>query len=89
MTGINDQGEHFELSPDPLLDRLSSALSGIRLGDHDNIEEKLRPVMADAAIFGVDLYEIGMDALVCGYFEELNAGPGAVRQTLKKYVSEV
>ena len=38
------------------------------------------------AIFGVDLYEAGLAEKVCGYLQELAAGPGAVRATLKKYV---
>ena len=38
------------------------------------------------AIFGVDLYEIGLAPKVVTYFKELIAGPGAVRATLVKYV---
>ena len=37
-------------------------------------------------IFGVDLYETGLAGKVCGYLQELTAGAGAVRSTLKKYV---
>ena len=49
-------------------------------------KEQLYPVLSDAAIFGVDLYECGLAEKVIGYFEEMMAGPGAVRETLKKYV---
>ena len=46
----------------------------------------IQMVLSDAAIFGVDLYECGLAEKVIGYFEEMMAGPGAVRETLKKYV---
>ena len=46
----------------------------------------LKPVLENAKIFGVNLYEVGMAETVCSYFKELTAGVGAVRETLKKYV---
>ena len=39
-----------------------------------------------AGIFGSDLYEVGLGEKIEGYFEELIAGPHAVRNTLVKYV---
>lgn len=50
------------------------------------MEDVIRPIMENAKIFGVNLYEAGMADKVCGYFKELIAGPGAVRSTLQKYV---
>ena len=46
----------------------------------------LRPILSDASIFAVDLYEAGLADKVAGYWQELMAGPGAVRATVKKYV---
>ena len=40
-------------------------------------------ILEKKAIFGVDLYEIGMAKSVCGYFKEMIEGPGAVRKVLK------
>ena len=37
-------------------------------------------------IFGVNLEEVGLSDLVVKYFEELTAGCGSVRATLKKYL---
>ena len=48
--------------------------------------EVLRPIFSNARIFGVDLYEAGLGELCERYFEELVAGPGAVRATLVKYL---
>ena len=43
-------------------------------------------ILKDKRIFGVDLYEVGLAEKVLQYFNELIAGKGAVRATLKKYV---
>lgn len=86
LMGINDQGEAFELSPDPLLSTVCPVVEKIRLGEKIHTEEVLKPILSNKAIFGVDLYEVGMADMVCGYFEEMIAGTGAVRETLKKYV---
>ena len=85
LLGVNDEGEAFELSPDPLLPAMQEKMDGIVLGGSVD-EAQLKPILSDAAIFGIDLYECGLAEKVIGYFKELIAGPGAVRETLKKYV---
>lgn len=89
LMAVNDEGNAFELSPDPLLDTVCPYVAGFKLGevgDVAEIEAALKPVLENADIFGVNLYEVGMAETVCGYFKELTAGVGAVRETLKKYV---
>lgn len=85
LMGIDDNGEKFTLSPDPLLDTVCPYLAKASLGNNGNVEEILKPVLEKKKIFGVDLYKIGMAEKVCGYFREMILGPGAVRETLKKY----
>ena len=51
------------------------------------MEPALRPILHNAKIFGVDLYEVGMADLVCQYFRSMIAGKGAVRATLEKGVA--
>ncbi|MCC8128158.1 MAG: mannitol dehydrogenase family protein [Clostridiales bacterium] len=85
LIGVDDQGNAFECSPDPLLASMQEKLAGMTLGGAIN-EEQLRPILSDTVIFGVDLYECGLADKVIGYFKELMAGPGAVRATLKKYI---
>ncbi len=87
LLGVNDRGEKFELSADPRLAEMQEKLQGISLGGSFD-EEQLRPILSDASIFAVDLFECGLADKVTGYFRELIAGPGAVRATLKKYVYE-
>lgn len=50
--------------------------------------EALKPILENEKIFGVNLYQAGMADKVVSYLEEMIAGPGAVRETLKKYVSQ-
>lgn len=87
LMGIDDKGEKFTLSPDPLLEELCPYVAEIRLGDTE-IEEKIRPILESEKIFGVNLYELGMADQIVSYFEELLRKPGAIRETLKKYVDE-
>ena len=87
LMAVNDNGGKFELSPDPLLDTVCPYVAGFELGKEADVEATLKPVLENAKIFGVNLYEVGMADKVCSYFSELIAGKGAVRATLKKYVS--
>jgi len=86
LMAIDDNGEAFTLSPDPLLDTVCPHVANVKLGEEADVEQILKPVLADKSIFGVDLYEVGLADKVCGYFRELTAGIGAVRATLKKHV---
>ncbi len=85
LMAVNDAGEAYELSPDPLLEKVCTYVKEVRLGDTVP-EDKLHDLLADDRIFGVNLYEVGMAQTVLGYFNELIAGKGAVRSTLQKYV---
>ena len=87
LMAVDDNGNAFELSPDPLLDTVCPYVAGFRLGEPADAEKALKPILENAGIFGVNLYEVGMADKVCGYFKELIAGPGAVRATLKKYTA--
>ena len=86
LMAVDDEGNAFELSPDPLLSEVCPIVADVKLGTEINAEEILKPVLSNAKIFGVDLYEAGMAEMVCGYFEEMIQGVGAVRKTLEKYV---
>ncbi len=86
LMGINDDGESFELSPDPLLEVVMPYVSSIKLGDSGPFEEQLKPLLENDKIFGVNLYEVGLSDLVLLYFSELIEGKGAIRKTLKKYL---
>ena len=86
LMGIGDDGEPFEISPDPLLGELQPHFAGVKLGDKGPFHDLLQPILSNANLFGVDLYEAGLGELTESYFAELVAGKGAVRATLEKYV---
>jgi fructuronate reductase len=88
LMGVDDQGNAFELSPDPLLDTVRPYVVDIKLGETLDVAAKLKPILENDKIFGVNLCEVGMCELVCQYFSEMIAGTGAVRATLEKYVGK-
>ena len=65
---------------------VSHLLNGITLGSKVNAEQ-LKPLLSNEVIFGVNLYEAGLADRITQYFNELIAGPGAVKSTLKKYTA--
>lgn len=86
LMAVADTGVPFELSPDPLLPSVRPYVESIHLGDSIDADQLLKPILENEKIFGVNLYEAGLAGLVCQYFTEMIAGPGAVRKTLEKYV---
>lgn len=88
LLGVDDNGEPFELSPDPNLEMLKKQLAGITLGAEKVTEAQLYPILSSKPIFGVNLYEVGVADKVSDYFREMIAGPGAVRMVLHKYCAD-
>ena len=86
LLGVNDEGEAFKLSNDPMMDYLKESLEGIKVGDFKETDG-LKELLRNEKIFGVNLEEAGLSEIVTKYFEELSQGPGSVRATLKKYLA--
>ena len=86
LLGVDDQGEAFERSSDPMLDSLTEAVKGIELGKPETVGDKLKPILSNANIFGSDLYKAGLGERIEDLFKEEIAGKGAVRATLTKYL---
>lgn len=74
LKAVDDDMKPFELSPDPKLDELTVLAP--------------KEVLQRKEVFGTDLFEDGLGDRVLAIFEELNAGAGAVRKVLGKYVQE-
>lgn len=87
LMGVNDEDNAFEQSSDPRLDEVKQYVAGVRLGEPADVHQVLEPILSDQTIFAVNLYEAGLAEKVEGMFAELIAGKGAVRATLKKYLS--
>ena len=54
-------------------------LNGIELGKPETVGEKLRPILSNKIIFGVDLYEVGLGEKIENMVKEELTGIGAVR----------
>lgn len=86
LLAVDDKGEAFELSADPMIPELTRALAGIEVGKPESYTGQLKGILSNANIFGIDLYEAGIGERIEEMFVEEIAGPGAVRATLKKYL---
>ena len=87
LKGLKDDLTPFEPSPDPMLAELQAIVAPLEIGKPDQDWSPLRQLYSRKDVFGLDLYEAGLGEQIEGYVRELYAGPGAVRQTLHKYVS--
>jgi fructuronate reductase len=71
LSGIDDNGEKFELSPDPLLSKAQAELA-----------RSPETLLSNADIFGLDLTGTPLCDRILHYVNSLNEGKGAVRKTL-------
>ncbi|MDN7144810.1 mannitol dehydrogenase family protein [Liquorilactobacillus mali] len=88
LMGVDDQGQEFDLSPDPMLTELKPKVADISLGEAVDVDFHLKDILSNKEIFGFDLYKIGLGEKVEKYFEELISGKEAVAKTIKKTVAE-
>lgn len=86
LLAVDDEGRPFELSPDPMIPELRSRLAGIETGRPDTLTDRLRPILSNANIFGLDLYKAGIGEKIEEMVRRQLAGPGAVRAALKEYL---
>ena len=87
LLGLDDNGEAFELSADPMLDELKTELKGIEFGKPESYNGQLKSILSNENIFGIDLYKAGIGELIEEIFVKEIAGAGAVRATLKEYLA--
>jgi len=88
LLGVGDEGQEIEVSDDPLKETLQAQLDGIVWNDPASYAGQLKPILANANIFGLDLTTTPLAEKIEAIFVEELAGPGAVRATLKKYLAE-
>ncbi|MCM1303812.1 MAG: mannitol dehydrogenase family protein [Lachnospiraceae bacterium] len=86
LMGVDDKGNVFTPSSDPLLETAGAYVKDLKLSDEPKDLSTLDTLLSNEKIFGVDLVKIGMAETVKGYFAELSAGTGAVEAVLEKYV---
>ena len=87
LMGVTDEGQSFELSPDPLLDTLKPYAVSLELEKPIDITV-MEPLLRNVSVFGVDLYEVGLAQRVLTCLDGMLSGVGAVRKTLQKALSD-
>lgn len=97
LMGIDDLGNEMNYnpsaqppfnkwSPDPRLKELAEYVAKIQLGKPESVGDRLKPILSDKSLFGVDLYEVGLGEKIEGYFKEMIANVGAVKATLNDHL---
>ena len=86
MLGVDDEGNKFELAPDPMNEELQEQFKDIVVGKPETFKDQLKPILSNERLFFTDLYKDGVGEKVENMFREMIAGPGAVRATIHKYV---
>ena len=61
-------------------------LLGIEIEKYESVGEKLRPILGNANIFGVNLYEARIGNKIKAIFCDEISGEGAVRETLRQHL---
>ena len=86
LLAVDDNGQSFELSPDPMANELTSILKDIKLGAPKTYNGQLKAILSNENIFGIDLYKAGIGEKIEDFFIQEIAGVGSVRATLKAHL---
>ena len=86
LLAIDDTGNAFELSPDPLAESAHADLAGVSFGKAIK-KGDLDKILSREDIWGYDVTKSPLYPAVVAAFESMNAGPGAVRKTLHNTVA--
>lgn len=84
LMGVDDKGNAFTPSPDPMLETLMPMLADVNLGEPCDVKAHITPILKREDIFGVDLTQSVLGDKVIGLFTEMIQGPGAVEALLEK-----
>lgn len=84
LMGVDDKGNAFTPSPDPLLETLMPMLADVKLGEPCDVKAVITPILKRADIFGVDLTQSVLGEKVVTLFTEMIQGPGAIAALLEK-----
>jgi len=79
-TGINDKGEPFDISPDPLLPQAYNKLKNLPFGEKPDLKD----ILSDSKTFGINLYDSNLASKVEDMFIKLSASKGAVDRIISE-----
>ena len=88
LLGVDDNGNRYELAPDPMAEEMQKRLSTIKIGEPSSFTDQLKWILSNENVFYINLYTAGIGTLIEEIFREEIAGPGAVRATVRKYLKD-
>ena len=90
LLAYDDNGNSFEISPDPMADffRDELAANNISYGMEESVKGKLSGILSNETVFGTDLNKTGLTPVIEQYLDKLLKGTGAVRKTLHDTVAD-
>ena len=89
LTGVDDDLQTFEPSPDPLLAELQPLVAPVKFDGSvkkDQAHDLLKPILSNHEIFPDDLYEAGLADKIEQDFVAMLTGKGAIRSTIQQVV---
>ena len=86
LLAVDDKGENFTPSSDPMLATLQSFLKDVAWNDPSSLGDDIDQILKNEVIFGTDLVACGLSVKVRTYLAEMLEGEGSVRKTLQKYL---
>ncbi len=90
LSGVDDNLEQMELSPDPELESLSKRLEGYKPGTEITDMSVIDELLTESRYFGLDVTKYdALSAKVKAYYKKMMSGKGAVRAALKEAVAGV
>ncbi|MBQ1506714.1 MAG: mannitol dehydrogenase family protein [Erysipelotrichales bacterium] len=87
LMALDDNGNPFTPSPDPLLEEVTPYVRKFELGKNytaEEIKKEVLPLLKNPVIFGTDLEECGLADRVAEDFAKLLKGKGAIRKALQE-----
>ncbi|WP_071130917.1 mannitol dehydrogenase family protein [Enterococcus timonensis] len=88
LLAVDDNGESFTPSPDPLLSELQEKLAPLHLGFDGDVHPIVKDILSNETIFSLNLYQAGLGEKIEGFLLEMLQGPGSIRATLQKYLAK-
>ncbi len=83
LLAVDDNGETFTPSSDPMLEAMQERLAAVELGKPQTAKGVLKDILSNKLLFGADLYEAGLGEKIEKKFMSMLCGKGAVREALK------
>lgn len=88
MLGVDDEGNTYELAPDPMNEEIQEQFKDIVVGKPETFTNQLKSILSNERLFFTDLYKDGVGEKIETMFREMLVGPGAVKATIHKYVNQ-